>query len=106
MTLTCNEAMLALLGVSLFGFEVNRGRADHRGVAYSSELTDDEWEFIEPYLRHAAKRGRRYGDDLRMVVDAIFYVSKTGCQWRMLPSDFGPWTRIWSQLRRWTANGT
>jgi putative transposase len=40
------------------------------------------------------------------VVNAILYVSHTGCQWRCLPSDFGPWTRAWSQFRRWSRNGT
>jgi putative transposase len=57
-------------------------------------------------LRHQGKRGRPHGDDLRMVVNAILYISKTGCQWRMLPAEFGPWTRIWTQFRRWSANGT
>ena len=92
--------------MSLFELKFGRPHVDHRGVAYSSDMTDDEWELLEPYLRHVGKRGRRHGDDLRMVVDAIFYVSKTGCQWRMLPAEFGPWTRVWSQFRRWTANGT
>lgn len=81
--------MRFLHGVSLSRLKVRASRADDRGVAYSSDLTDDEWELIEPYLRHVGKRGRRHGDDLRMVVDAIFYVSKTGCQWRMLPEGNG-----------------
>lgn len=77
-----------------------------RAVGDSSDLTDEEWEIVEPMLRYAGKRGRRHGADLRKVVDAILYVSKTGCQWRMLPSDFGPWTRVWTQFRRGSANGT
>lgn len=75
-------------------------------MAYSSDLNDDEWALLEPYLRHSNKRGRKHGDDLRMVVNAILYINKTGCQWRMLPAEFGPWTRIWTQFRRWSTNGT
>ena len=52
------------------------------------------------------KRGRKHGGDLRTVVDAMLYVSHTGCQWRYLPGSFGPWTRVWSQFRRWSRNGT
>ena len=44
--------------------------------------------------------------DLRRVVDAMLYVSHTGCQWRYLPESFGPWTRVWSHSRRWSRNGT
>jgi putative transposase len=40
------------------------------------------------------------------VVDALLYLSHTGCQWRFLPESFGPWTRVWSQFRRWSRNGT
>jgi putative transposase len=52
------------------------------------------------------RRGRTYADDLRRIVDAMLYIAQTGCQWRYLPESFGPWTRVWSQFRRWTRNGT
>lgn len=52
------------------------------------------------------KRGRKHADDLRMVVDAMLQVAQTGCQWRYLPESFGPWTRVWSQFRRWSRHGT
>ena len=52
------------------------------------------------------KRGPKHGPDLRRVVDAMLYISHTGCQWRYLPDSFGPWTRAWSQFRRWSRNGT
>ncbi len=61
---------------------------------------------LEPLLCSANKRGRRFGPDVRRVVDGILYVSYTGCQWRCLPVEFGPWTRVWSQFRRWSRNGT
>ena len=52
------------------------------------------------------KRGPKHAPDLRKVVDAMLYVSHTGCQWRFLPESFGAWARVWSQFRRWSRNGT
>jgi len=75
-------------------------------VAYPTDLTDDQWERVRELLLEQPKRGRPYPDDLRRVVDAMLYIARTGCQWRMLPGDFPPWTRVWSQFRRWRANGT
>jgi putative transposase len=75
-------------------------------VAYSSNLTDAQWKILEPLLVTPSKRGPRHGADLRHVVDAMLYISHTGCQWRFLPDEFGPWTRVWSQFRRWSRNDT
>lgn len=75
-------------------------------MAYPSNLTDTQWEMLEPLLVIPSKRGPKHGSDLRHVVDAILYISHTGCQWRFLPEEFGPWTRVWSQFRRWSRNGT
>jgi putative transposase len=75
-------------------------------VAYLSDLTDSQWNLLEPLLLAPSKRGPKHGDDLRHVVDAMLYISHTGCQWRFLPEQFGPWTRVWSQFRRWSRNGT
>lgn len=52
------------------------------------------------------KRGRKHAEDLRTVVNAMLYVAQAGCQWRYFPASFGPWTRVWSQFRRWSRNGT
>jgi putative transposase len=60
---------------------------------------------LEPLLNRPGKPGRKHGADLRRVVDGMLYVAHTGCQWRFLPVEFGPWTRVWSQFRRWAANG-
>ena len=53
-----------------------------------------------------SKRGPKHGGDLRHVLDDTLYITHTGCQWRFLPAEFGPWTRVWSQFRRWSRNGT
>ncbi|HEX6150373.1 transposase [Nocardioides sp.] len=71
-------------------------------MSYPSDLTDEQWERLEPVFNAPGKRGRRHADDLRTVVDAMLYIAQTGCQWRCLPESFGPWTRVWSQFRRWS----
>ncbi|WP_396327827.1 transposase [Jatrophihabitans lederbergiae] len=75
-------------------------------MAYPSDLTDEQWAVLEPVFNSPGKRGRKHGDDLRTVVDAMLYIAQTGCQWRYLPESFGRWTRVWSQFRRWSRNGT
>ncbi len=75
-------------------------------MSYPSDLTDDQWELLEPVFNAPGKRDRKHADDLRTVVDAMLYIAQTGCQWRYLPQSFGPWTRVWSQFRRWSRNGT
>lgn len=76
------------------------------GMSYPSDLTDDQWALLEPIFNAPGKRGRKHADDLRTVVDAMLYIAQTGCQWRYLPASFGTWTRVWSQFRRWSRNGT
>lgn len=75
-------------------------------MPYASDLTDDQWALLEPLLCPPSKRGPKHGADLRTVVDAMLYVTHTGCQWRFLPAEFGTWTRVWLQFRRWSRNGT
>jgi len=61
---------------------------------------------LDPVFNAPGKRGCRHADDLRSVADAILNIAQTGCQWRYLPESFGPWTRVWSQFRRWSRKGT
>jgi putative transposase len=70
-----------------------------RAANYPSDLTEDQWELLEPVFNAPGKRGRKHANDLRTVVDAMLYIAQTGCQWRYLPQSFGPWTRVWSQFR-------
>jgi putative transposase len=83
--------------------EAGRHRA---GYVVASDLTDEQWELLEPVFNAPGRCGRKHADDLRSVVDAILYIARTGCQWRYLPESFGPWTRVWSQFRRWSCDGT
>ncbi|MEZ4885987.1 MAG: IS5 family transposase [Chitinophagales bacterium] len=65
---------------------------------YSSSLTDAEWEVIEKLLDNQRKRKW----DLRtQILDGIFYVLKSGCQWRMLPKEFAPWKTVYDYFYRW-----
>jgi hypothetical protein len=59
---------------------------------YASDVTDAEWALIEPHMPAAKPLGRPREIELRAVLDAILYIARTGCQWRMLPKDFPPFT--------------
>ena len=75
---------------------------------YSSDLDDAEWSLIEPLIPPLIDKG--WGASARWhcrdVLDAIFYVLKTGCSWRDLPGDFPDWNSVWKWFRRWRKDGT
>lgn len=73
---------------------------------YPSDLTDAEWKILEPLIPPAKEGGRPRTTDMREVLNAIFYVNRTGCQWRALPHDFPPWSTVWSYFRTWRNDGT
>lgn len=68
---------------------------------YESDVTDAEWDLIEHYFRPQDARGADPIHAKRDVVNAIFYLNKTGCQWRMLPSDFPPWKTVYDHYSNW-----
>lgn len=73
---------------------------------YPTDLTDAEWAVLEP-LVPAVKRGGRPAEHTRReVVNAIWYVLRTGGQWRNLPHDFPPWGTIYTYYRNWRLDGT
>ncbi len=67
---------------------------------YPTDLTDAEWERIRPLLPRPAKRARKPGVDLREILNAIRYLARAGCGWRMLPTNFGPWQTVYWWFRR------
>jgi len=73
---------------------------------YPSDVNDDESEYIEPYVAQKPGPGRKRTIDIREVVNALCYMTKTGCQWRMLPHDFPPWYHIASYFYTWVNDGT
>ncbi len=76
-----------------------QARQERRSQRYPTDLTDTEWILIEPWLPRPAKHGRRRSVDLREVLNAIRYLARTGCGWRML-KDFPPWPTVYWWFRR------
>jgi len=73
---------------------------------YPTDLTDDQWELIEPLLPKAKPGGRPRSVDLREVTNGILYVVRGGVPWRMLPHDLPPWGTVHYYYRRWRLDGT
>ena len=84
----------------------HRRAADRRGLRYPSDLTDDEWALVAPLIRPAKRGGRRRSVDVREVLNAVFYVLSTGCQWQALPKDLPPKSTAWGYFSRWEWEGT
>lgn len=87
-----------------------RYKAQHRRQptksAYPSNLTELEWSVLEPLLAQVRDpRGRKPEHSPQATLNAIFYVARTGCQWRQIPKDLPPWTAVWSAFRRLRDSG-
>src|SRR5918998_1490287 len=74
--------------------------------AYQSDLSDAEWTFFEPLLPVPAATGRPKTHNTREILNAIFYVVRGGCAWRLLPNDFPPWKTVYHYFRFWRLDGT
>lgn len=72
---------------------------------YASDLTDAEWDLIAPYLPPPERKGRPRAHAMREIVNGIFYVLRTGCPWRLIPSDLPPWSTLWRWFRHWRDKG-
>src|SRR5919107_708165 len=79
-----------------------------RRSKYSTDLSDSEWACLKPHLPASKKRGRGRPriHSLRDILDAIFYVLKSGCPWRLLPRCFPPWKSVYHWFRKWRIDGT
>jgi len=84
----------------------HRRAACVRGLRYPSDLMDAEWALVEPLIPPAKRGGRRRTIDVREVLNAIFYVLSTGCQWNALPSDLPPKSTVYDYLDLWDWDGT
>jgi putative transposase len=72
---------------------------------YPSDLSDAEWALLEPLLAASERRGRPPKWSARRVVDALFYLLRSGCAWRMLPRKYPPWQTVYHHFRRWCLDG-
>ena len=75
-------------------------------TCYPSDLTDVEWRHIELLLPAPKHTGRPREWSLRLILDGIFYLVRSGCSWRMLPEEFPPWPTVHDYYRRWRKDGT
>ena len=84
----------------------HRRAADRRGLRYPSDLTDEEWALVAPLIGPAKHGGRPRTVDVREILNAVFYVLSTGCQWSALPKDLPPKSTAWDYFSRWEWEGT
>ena len=72
---------------------------------YSTDLTEAEWTVLLPLIPTAKAGGRPRTTDMREVINAIFYTLRSGCQWRMLPTDFPPHQTVYDYFWKWRRTG-
>lgn len=73
---------------------------------YPTDLTDEQWKIIRPMIPRSPPIGTYREVDMRRIVDGIFYVNRSGCQWRMLPKDYEHWNTTYGYFRQWRKDGT
>ncbi len=73
---------------------------------YPTNLNDKEWAVIEPYVPPPKTGGRPAKHERREIVNAIAYVLRSGCAWRLMPHDLPPWTTVYDYFRQWRIDGT
>jgi transposase len=79
---------------------------DRAGLRYPSDLTEAEWALVAPFVPPAKRGGRKRTVDVREVLNGIFYVLATGCQWHALPKDLPPKSTVYDYLSLWAWDGT
>jgi len=84
----------------------HRRTADRKGLRYPSDLTDAEWALVAPLIPPAKHGGRKRSVDVREVLNGIFYVLSTGCQWPALPKDLPPKSTVHDYFDLWGWDGT
>jgi len=74
--------------------------------AYPTDLSDQEWAIIEPYVPQPKPGGRPAEHERREIINAIAYVMRSGCAWRLMPHDLPPWSTVYDYFRQWRLDGT
>ena len=86
--------------------EITRREYRRDGLRYERDTMDAEWFVMEPLLPPPSILGRPRETDMRAVVNAILYIASTGCQWRLLPKDFPPYSTVQGYFYAWSRDGT
>jgi transposase len=86
--------------------EITRPQYERKGLRYSSDVTDAEWALLLPRLPQRKPLGRPPKTERRSVVNALLYMARTGCQWRLLPREFPPYSTVQHYFYAWRDNGT
>jgi putative transposase len=73
---------------------------------YPTDLSDAQWKLLASCIPPEKPGGRPRSVDMREVVNAIFYLLRTGCTWRMLPNDYPEWSTVYYYFKKWRKNGT
>lgn len=73
--------------------------------AYPTDLTDAQWQHLQLVVRKASPKGRRLKHPRRSIVNAVLYIVRSGCAWRLLPKSFPPWQTVYGYFRQWTRSG-
>lgn len=79
------------------------GEVNRKG--YGSDVSDEEWQFVLPYLLLSREDSRSRQHSLRELFNGVRYIVKTGNQWRFMPHDLPPWPAVYQQMQRWLAAG-
>jgi putative transposase len=74
--------------------------------AYLTDLSDAEWAYLKHHLPAPKFSGRPRIHSLREILNAVFYIARSGCAWRLLPHDFPPWKTVDHSFRIWRIDGT
>ena len=85
--------------------DTTRPQYERKSDRYASDLTDDEWRLIEPYMPPPSHVGHPRKWPLREILNAILYIASTGCQWEMLPKDFPPPSTVRYWFYKWRDDG-
>ncbi|CAK0741935.1 transposase [Gammaproteobacteria bacterium] len=75
-------------------------------ICYPSDLSDAQWAKLEPLLPAPKPGGRPRTVKLRKIINGILYLTRSGCQWRMLPKEYPPWSTVYWYFREWRLDGT
>ena len=88
---------------------IKNGRTEMEEAMYPGDLTEEQWAVLKPYvvkpLPVVQGKGRPPKQDFRAEINGMLYVLETGCQWRMLPTDFPPWKTVYGYLRHRRLDG-